>query len=73
MAIVGLIDQPTTLHEYKSITTATHKLCIVHMVRNSLNYVGWNKREQVAADLKRVYSAVIIDEAEQYLTGFEAN
>jgi putative transposase len=31
--------------------------CIVNMVRNSLNHVGWDKREQVAADLKRVYSA----------------
>ena len=35
---------------------ATVQLCIVHMVRNSLNYVGWNKRKLVAADLKRVYS-----------------
>jgi putative transposase len=51
---------------------ATVQLCIVHMVRNSLNYVGWQKRKEVAADLKRIYSAVTIDEAEQYLTEFEA-
>jgi len=51
---------------------ATVQLCIVHMVRNSLNYVGWQKRKEVAADLKRVYTASTIDEAEQYLTEFEA-
>lgn len=52
---------------------AAVQLCIVHMVRNSLNYVGWNKREQVAADLKRVYTAATEAEAEQYLTAFEAD
>lgn len=50
---------------------ATVQLCIVHMARNSLNYVGWNKRGLVATDLKRVYSASTADEAEQYLTEFE--
>ncbi len=47
------------------------QLCIVHMVRNSLNYVGWNKRKEVAADLRSIYSAATIDEAEQALSGFE--
>jgi putative transposase len=41
---------------------ATVQLCIVHMVRNSLNYVGWQKRKLVTADLKRVYTASTIDE-----------
>ncbi len=47
------------------------QLCIVHMVRNSLNYVGWNKRKEVAADLRLIYSAATIDEAEQALSAFE--
>ena len=51
---------------------AAVQLCIVHMVRNSLNYVGWNKRKRVASDLKRIYTAATSDEAEQYLTEFEA-
>ena len=50
---------------------AAVQLCIVHRVRNSLNYVGWNKRDQVAADLKLVYTAATVDEAEQHLTAFE--
>ncbi len=28
----------------------TVQLCIVHMVRNSLNYVSWKRRAEVAAD-----------------------
>lgn len=47
------------------------QLCIVYIVRNSLNYVGWNKRKEVAADLCLVYSAATIDEAEHALTEFE--
>ena len=33
------------------------QLCIVHMVRASLNYVNWKERKPVAADLKAVYRA----------------
>jgi transposase-like protein len=47
------------------------QLCIVHMVRHSLNYVPWKRRAEVAADLKRVYTATTADEAEQRLGEFE--
>ena len=50
----------------------TVQLCIVHMVRHSLNYVSWKKRPEVAADLKRIYTAATADEAEQRLGEFEA-
>lgn len=33
------------------------QLCIVHMVRHSLNYVSWKRRKEVAADLKRIYTS----------------
>lgn len=46
------------------------QLCIVHMVRNSLKYVGWKQRKMVAADLKLIYGAKTIDEAEIALTDF---
>jgi putative transposase len=46
------------------------QLCIVHMVRNSLKYVGWKQRKKVAADLKQIYGAKTIDEAEVSLTDF---
>ena len=50
---------------------ATVQLCIVHMVRHSLNYVSWKRRAEVAADLRRIYTAATADEAEQRLTEFE--
>jgi len=31
--------------------------CIVHMVRNSLNYVAWKDRKTVAKDLRAIYRA----------------
>jgi transposase-like protein len=37
-----------------------------------LNYLGWKIRQQVAADLKRIYQSVIVAEAEQQLAEFEA-
>ena len=32
---------------------AAVQLCIVHLVRNSLNYVSWKMRKAVAGDLKQ--------------------
>ncbi len=49
----------------------TVQLCIVHMVRHSLNYVSWKRRPEVAADLKHIYTATTDAEAEQRLTEFE--
>jgi len=46
------------------------QLCIVHMVRASLNYVNWKERRQVAADLKAVYRASTEQQAEQELEYF---
>jgi putative transposase len=46
------------------------QLCIVHLVRHSLNYVGWKERKEVAADLKTIYSAATEVAGEQRLTEF---
>ena len=50
---------------------ATVQLCIVHMVRHSLNYVSWKRRPEVAADLRRIYQAATAEEAEIRLGEFE--
>ncbi len=41
------------------------QLCIVHLVRHSLNYVGWKQRKEVAGTLKTIYTAATEAEAEQ--------
>ncbi len=48
------------------------QLCIVHMIRHSLNYVSWKRRAEAAADLKRIYQSSTADEAELCLGEFEA-
>lgn len=48
------------------------QLCIVHLVRNALSYVSYKDRRAVAADLKAVYSAVTVTDAEAALMDFAA-
>jgi putative transposase len=40
------------------------------MVRHSLNFIGWKQRKEVAADLRRVYTAATEAEAETRLAEF---
>jgi putative transposase len=42
-------------------------LCMVHLVRNSLKYVSYKHRKEVAADLKLIYGAPTEAEAQVYL------
>jgi len=46
------------------------QLCIVHKVRNSLKYVPWKERRAVAADLRAIYGAPTLADAEQALERF---
>jgi putative transposase len=48
----------------------TVQLCIVHLVRASLNYVSWKDRRLVAQDLKLIYRAASLEEAERQLANF---
>jgi len=45
--------------------------CVVHLIRHSLKYVPRREREQVARDLKPIYTAVDADAAQQALEGFD--
>jgi len=44
----------------------------VHLVRNSLNFVGWKQRKKVARDLKAKYASATETEAEIRLAEFAA-
>jgi putative transposase len=48
------------------------QLCIVHLVRQSLNYVSWKQRRSVAAELKPIYAAPTAVEAARLLDEFAA-
>lgn len=43
------------------------QLCIVHLVRNALQYVSYKDCRAVVADLKRIYQAATVAEAERAL------
>ncbi len=48
------------------------QLCIVHMIRNSLKYVSYKERKELAQDLKPVYQATTEEAAQQALSEFAA-
>jgi putative transposase len=48
------------------------QLCIVHMVRNSLKFVSYKDRKNIAADLKEIYRAATVEAAEKALETFSA-
>ena len=44
--------------------------CIVHQIRASTRYVSYKDIKQIVADLKKIYTAVTLDEAENNLLTF---
>jgi putative transposase len=46
--------------------------CIVHLLRNSMDFVSWKDRKSLASALKEIYRAVDAKAAEDALTAFEA-
>jgi transposase-like protein len=49
----------------------TLQTCIVHLIRNSLDFVSWKDRKLLAAALKPIYCAPSAEAAEQALSDFE--
>lgn len=42
----------------------TIQLCVIHQIRNSMKYVPYRDRKPLMADLKKVYQALTLEEAE---------
>jgi transposase-like protein len=52
---------------------AVVQTCIVHLLRNSMDFVSWKHRKPLAGALKSIYRAVDAKAAEEALTAFEAS
>ncbi|SLK12527.1 IS256 family transposase [Novosphingobium mathurense] len=52
---------------------AVVQTCIVHLLRNSMDFVSWKDRKALASALKGIYRAVDAKAAEEALTAFEAS
>ena len=66
----GLKGMPEALNAV--FPTTTLQTCIVHLIRNSLDYAAWDKRRELAKALKPVYQALNVEAAEHALNAFEA-
>ena len=64
----GLVGLPDAIESVYPDTEV--QLCIVHMVRNSLKFVSYKDRKKMATDLKTIYRAVTVEQAESALTTF---
>src|SRR3546814_18132465 len=47
--------------------------CIVHLLRNSMDFVAWKDRKTLGTALKAIYRAVDAAAAEEALTAFDAS
>ena len=65
----GLTGFPDAIEAIFPKTTV--QTCIVHLIRNSLKYVPRRDREQVARDLKPIYTAKDAEQAQAELEAFD--
>ena len=65
----GLTGFPDAIEAIFPKTTV--QTCIVHLIRASLKYVPRREREQVARDLKPIYTAMDADQAHAELEAFD--
>jgi transposase-like protein len=66
----GLTGMPSALEAVFPKTTL--QTCIVHLIRNSLDFASWKDRKPLAAALRPIYAAVSAEAAEAALDAFEA-
>ena len=67
----GLLSRSSFPEAIEAVFPKTQvQLCIVHLVRHSLNFVPWKQRKAVAADLKLIYTAATEAEGEERLDEF---
>jgi putative transposase len=65
----GLKGMPEALGAVFPATTL--QTCIVHLMRNSLNYASWKERTALAAAIKPIYTAASAEAAQAELDAFE--
>jgi transposase-like protein len=65
----GLKGMPEALSAVFPATTL--QTCIVHLIRNSLDYASWKDRRALAAAIRPIYTAPSAEAAEAALTAFE--
>jgi transposase-like protein len=72
--LIAVTDGLKGMPEALAVTypQTTLQTCIVHLIRNSLDYASWKDRRPLAAAIKPIYSAPSAEAAEAELNAFEA-
>ncbi len=65
----GLKGMPEALGAVFPATTL--QTCIVHLIRNSLDYASWKERKALAAAIRPIYTAASAEAAQAALDAFE--
>jgi len=65
----GLKGMPEALGAVFPATTL--QTCIVHLIRNSLDYASWKERKTLAAAIRPIYTAASAEAAQAALDAFE--
>lgn len=70
--LIAVVDGLKGLAEaiHTAYPQTTVQTCVVHLIRNSLDYAGWKDRKAVAAALRPIYAAASEQEALQALQAF---
>jgi transposase-like protein len=72
--LIAVVDGLKGLAEAIEVAfpATTVQTCIVHLIRNSLDYASWRDRKAVAVALRPIYAAVSATAAAEALDGFAA-
>lgn len=62
----GMAEALTVVYPATTLQT-----CIVHLIRNSLDYASWKERKALAAAIRPIYTAASAESAEAELAAFE--
>lgn len=63
--LCGMMEAIQAVYPYSRL-----QRCIVHQIRASTRFVNYKDIKQVISDLKKIYTAVTLDEAEENLLQF---
>jgi transposase-like protein len=72
--LIAVTDGLKGMSEALSVVfpATTLQTCIVHLIRNSLEFAGWKDRKALAAAIRPIYTAVTAEAAKTALDAFKA-
>ncbi len=68
LGLTATLGNPRKIRHHQTIV----QTCIVHLIRNSMDFASWKDRKAIAAALKTVYRAKDADAGRQALDEFDA-